>query len=264
MENAKGEADKVRAYLAAMRLAIHDIAIYPRNPKSHIFDGVTFGLLSKVFSLADAIAVLVKNQHPEEGFGLVRTLVECTLNLRYLTRDPPEYEARAYRFSTFYFAEQGYWLHAMLEYYKDDPAMIAKLKANAREQKITADPERVTHWSGDKKFSTYKVATKEHPLDGQLWTLRQRKADYESGYFRTSAYVHGSHEAVDRFYPDGVNAAFVPQLHSEGARREARAACLMVVRYVYQAARYTLFGAQILNMDAIDKVFRETIAAIDL
>jgi hypothetical protein len=261
MENAKGEADKVRAYLAAMRLAIQDIAIYPR--KYYIFDVVTFGLLSKVFSLADAIAALVENQHPEEGFGLVRTLVECTLNLRYLTRDRPEWEARAYRFSKFYFTEQGHWLHAMLEYYKDDSAMIAKLKANARKQRITADPERVTHWSGDEKFSTYKVATEEHPLDGKLWTLRQRKADYESGYFRTSAYVHGSHEAVDRFYPDDDNAAFVPRLHSDGATREARAACWMVVRYVHQAVRYTLFGAQILDMDAIDKVFRETIAAID-
>jgi hypothetical protein len=152
VETPKSFTDEVRAYLAAMRQAIKDIAVYPR--KLQMFDDVTFGLLSKVFSLADAIVVLVENQHPEEGFGLVRTLVECTLNLRYLTRDRREYEARAYRFSKFFFAEQGKWLHAMLEYYEDDPVMIAKLKANAKRWRITADPERLAHWSGDKNFST--------------------------------------------------------------------------------------------------------------
>jgi hypothetical protein len=261
MENAKGEADKVRAYLAAMRLAIQDIAIYPRNPRYYIFDAVTFGLLSKAFSLADAVAVLVENRHPEEGFGLVRTLVECALNLRYLTRDRPEYEARAQRFAQFYFKERGYWLHQMLEYFKNDPEMIANLEANAREQNLTADKKRPKHWSGMKDF-TWRVATEDHPLDGALYTPRHRQADYEAGFFRTSPYVHGSHDAVDSFYPD-ANTVFVPRLQSKGAGRMALLACQMTVRHLHQAVRHTLFGAQILDMDAIDKVFRETIAAFD-
>src|SRR5580692_811478 len=105
MKNSKVGAGVLRAYLAAMRLAIQDLAIRPRAPDRHIFYAVTFGLLSKAFSLADAVAVLVENQHPEEAFGLVRTLVECTLNLRYLTRDPAQYEARALLFAQHYFFE---------------------------------------------------------------------------------------------------------------------------------------------------------------
>jgi hypothetical protein len=260
MENAKGEADKVRAYLAAMRLAIQEIAIYPRNRDPYYFDAVTFGLLSKMFSLADAVSVLVENQHPEEGFGLVRTLVECTLNLRYLTRDPAQYEARAQRFARFYFTEAGYWLHQMLEYFKDDPETIAKLVANAQEQKITADKRFPRHWSGENDFKLWRVAIEEHPFDGALFTLSQRQADFETGYFRTSSYVHGSHGAVDSFYPD-ANALFVPRLQSKGAGRVGRAACLMTIRYLHQAVRYTLLAAQILNMDAIDEHFKQAMGA---
>ena len=261
MENAKGEADKVRAYLAAMRSAIQDIAIYPRNPKYYIFDAVTFGLLSKAFSLADAVSVLVENQHPEEGFGLVRTLVECTLNLRYLTKDRAHYEARAQRFAQFYFKEQGYWLHQMLEYFKDDPEMIAKLEANAREQNLTANKKRPKHWSGKKDF-TWRVATEDHPLDGVFYTPRHRQADYEAGFFRTSPYVHGSHDAVYSFYPD-ANTVFVPRLQSKGAGRMAHLACQMTVRYLHQAVRHTLFGAQILDMDAIEEHFKQAMRAFD-
>jgi hypothetical protein len=260
MENAKGEADKVRAYLAAMRSAIQDIAIYPRNQDSDMFYTVTFGLLSKTFSLADAVAVLVENQHPEEGFGLVRTLVECTLNLRYLTRDPEQYEERARRFARFYFTEAGYWLHQMLEYFKDDPPMIAKLEANAQEQKITADKKLPGHWSGEKDFKLWRVAIEEHPFDGVLFTLRHRQADFETGFFRTSPYVHGSHGAVDSFYPD-AHAVFVPRLQSKGAGPVGRAACLMTVRYLHQAVRYTLLATQILNMDAIDEHFKQAMGA---
>lgn len=260
MENAKGEADKVRAYMAAMRSAIQDIAIYPRNPKYYIFDAVTFGLLSKAFSLADAVSVLVENQHPEEGFGLVRTLVECTLNLRYLTKDRAHYEARAQRFAQFYFTEAGYWLHQMLEYFKDDPQMIAKLEANALEQNITADKKLPVHWSGEKDFTLWRVAIEEHPFDGRLFTLRHRQVDFESGYFRTSPYVHSSHRAADSFYPD-ANAVFVPWLQSKGTGGMACLACLMTIRYLHQAVRYTLLAAQIRNMDAIDEHFKQAMGA---
>jgi hypothetical protein len=218
VKTAQSEANHVRAYLAGMRSAIQDIAIYPRNPKYYIFDAVTFGLLSKVFSLADAVAALVESQHPEEGFGLVRTLVECTLNLRYLTRDRDQYGARAMRFAKFYFIERGYWLHQMLEYFKNDSEMIAKLEANAREQKITANKKLPGHWSGEPNFTPWRVATEHHPSDPALYTERHRQADFESGYFRPSAYVHGSHDAVESFYPE-TNEAFVPRLQSKRGRR---------------------------------------------
>jgi Family of unknown function (DUF5677) len=258
VKTAKSEAGELRVYLEAMRSAIQDTAIYARSAERHIFDAVTFGLLSKVFSLADAIALLVENQHPEEGFGLVRTLFECTLNLRYLTRDPAQYESRALRFAQFHFFEGGYWLHQMLEYFKDHPAMIAKLEANAREQSITADPKRPKHWSGMNKDFTWRVAIDDHPLDGAHFTVRQRQVEYETGFFRTSPYVHGSHEAVDGFYSDG-GAVFVPRFHSKrDGGVEARAACWMVISHVHQATRYTLFGAGIRNMDAVYKVFEQS------
>jgi hypothetical protein len=261
MENAKGDAGVLRAYLAAMRLAIQDIAIYPRNSDRYIFDAVTFGLLSKVFSLADAVAVLVENQHPEEGFGLVRTLVECTLNLRYLTKDPAQYEACAQRFAKFYFTEAGYWLHQMLEYFKDDPRMITKLKENAQKQKITADKRFPGHWSGEKNLTLWRVAIEEHPFDRALFTRRHRQADFEAGYFRTSPYVHGSHDAIYSFYPD-ADVVFVPRLQSKGKGREGNVACLMTVRYLHQACRYTLLASQILHMDAINEHFKQAIGAL--
>lgn len=75
-------------------------------------------------------------------------------------------------------------------------------------------------------------------------------------------YVHGSHDAVDSFYPD-ANTVFVPRLQSKGAGRMAHLACQMTVRYLHQAVRHTLFGAQILDMDAIEEHFKQAMRAFD-
>jgi hypothetical protein len=261
VKTAKQAADVVRAYLAAIQQVIDDIRIYPRNQRYYLFDAVTFGLLSKVFSVADAVTVLVEHQHPEEAFGLCRTLVECTLNLRFLTRERIHNEKRAQLFALHYFDEAGFWLHQMLEFYAGNSKMLAKLKANALQHNIAATPNKPRHWSGVKDF-TWSVAVEQHPCDGKVFKRSHRQAEYEVDYFRTSAYVHGSHGSIETFYPAN-GAAFTPRHHSTDIAT-GQVACSIVLHNVQQAVLYTLYGAQVLrpNVDdelntALSKPFRD-------
>jgi hypothetical protein len=105
-----------------MRQAIEDSTIYPRFAEGYA-DRVILGTLTKAFSLAEAALILIKNDHPEEGFGLARSVVECALNLRYLTQDRDERESRALAFVSFFKKEKQYWLHQAKEFLKDRKAL---------------------------------------------------------------------------------------------------------------------------------------------
>jgi hypothetical protein len=84
-----------------VRAAVRDIAVYARV---YVFDQVILGLLSKAFSLSDAALILIESDHPEEAYGLARSLAECAMNLRFLTQgeDRTERESRALKFSYFF------------------------------------------------------------------------------------------------------------------------------------------------------------------
>ena len=169
VETARDQVDEVQSYLVAMRQAVKDMAVYPRDPERYMFDAVIFGTLSKAFSVAHAALVLIENQHPEEAFGLARSLVECTLNLRYLTQDRRQHETRALAFAKFFFKEKQYWLHQAKEFYKDEPEILADFEKYADENDIVADEKgALKHWSGEKKGFTWEAVAADHPLDGVM------------------------------------------------------------------------------------------------
>jgi hypothetical protein len=106
----QNQIDWVKTYITRMSELIADLAVFPRVPSRSIFDSVACAVLSKAFCLSDSAVILIEAGHPEEAFGLVRSVVECALNLRYLTQDKNGRAARATAFADFYFRERQYWL----------------------------------------------------------------------------------------------------------------------------------------------------------
>jgi hypothetical protein len=262
METRKEQVDEVRSYLKKMRGLIKDLSVYPRCAERYIFDHVVLGTLSKAFSLADAALVLIDNRHPEEAFGLSRSLVECTLNLRYLTQDRSEQAARAMAFATFYFKERQYWLAQAQVLFKNDPEALGEFDKYARDNGIVADEKSAArHWSGKTSF-TWLAVSEDHPLDGPLNKISHRKIDFEIGYHQTSAYVHGSFHAIESFFPD-EQAIYAPRLVSDGDEQQGQKALFTIVRYVHQAVRYAIFGMGIDKVPGIDSQYRATLARLD-
>ena len=195
MTTKQDQIDKVRAYLTRMRETIAELTVYPRI--SSMFDTIVCAILSKTFSLADAALILIEAQHPEEAYGLVRSIVECALNLRYLTQDQSqsERETRAGAFANFFFVERQFWLHQAKEYLTD-PEVLAEIDRYAAENKIVPDTKpAMQHWSGLQGF-TWKVISMDHPLDGPTYEPKNRKVDYAIDYHQTSAYVSAGGQQV--------------------------------------------------------------------
>jgi Family of unknown function (DUF5677) len=262
METRKEQVDEVRGYVERICNIVRDLAIYPRCAERYIADHVILGMLSKTFSLAHAALGLIETHHPEEAFGLARSLVECTLNLRYITQEKSEQTTRAMAFATFFFKEQQYWLSQAKEFFKNDPTALAEFNRFASDNNIVADPKPASgHWSGKSAF-TWLAVKGDHPLDGPLNKIDHRKIDFEIGYHQTSAYVHGSFHAIESFFPD-ERAVYAPRLFSEGDEQEGSKTLFAVVRYIHQAVRYAVFAMEIDNTAAIDSAYREMLDRLD-
>jgi len=262
METRKEQLDEVRSYLKKMCGVVQDLSIYPRCAERYTFDHVVFGTLSKAFSLADAALVLIENHHAEEAFGLSRSLVECTLNLRYLTENQSEQAERAMAFASFFFKEKQYWLAQAKEFFKNDAVALAEFDKHARDNNIVADPKpALEHWSGKSRF-TWQTVKEDHPLDGPLNKFSHRKIDFAIGYHQTSAYVHGSFHAVESFFPE-ERAVYTPRLVSNGDEQQGQKTLFEVVRYIHQSVRYAMFGMQIDSTATVDSAYRDTLARLD-
>jgi hypothetical protein len=260
MTPEQNQIDLVRRYLEKTREAIRRIGIYTRSVDKNIFDHVVFGLLSKAFSLADAALLLVENDHPDEAFGLARSLVECAFNLRYLTQDSDQNAPRAWTFAEWFFKERQYWLY-QAKAFLTDPVIIAELDKYAKENAITADPRAASgHWSGLAHF-VWEVTVMDHPLDGSTYPTLHRKIEFATNYHETSAYVHCSFAAIDGILPDEL-AIYDPRWKSTGREQEGQRTLFTIVQYVYHAVRYALFGMKHEDTVEVSTLFGYTLAQL--
>lgn len=251
----------VRAYLQSVRAAVQDIAVYGRL---YVFDQVILGLLSKSFSISDAALTLIENEHPEEAYGLSRSLVECALNLRFLTQDEDraEREIRAWKFARFFYKEKQYWLYQAKQWITD-ASLIAEMDKFAAENSIAADPKAASnHWSGVAGF-TWHCVNLDHPLDGQTYDLKSRKIAYAVDYHATSAYVHGSHDAIEHLLPF-TRSVYAPLLRlSDDDGQAGQKTLYIVVQYSHLSTRYAMFGMEVEKTQFIDEEYRRALAALE-
>src|SRR6266508_3042869 len=105
----------MREYVAAMEAEVNGWQLIPRIPARFPFYSISLEAVSKAFALSDACLVLLESAFPDEAFGLARSLVECALNLRFLTEDPERLFERSLKFVRFSEADMQLWLHYTLE-----------------------------------------------------------------------------------------------------------------------------------------------------
>jgi hypothetical protein len=263
LENATSNQSQtyvVRFYMENLRDAVRRIGIYTRNADKNLFDHIVFGLLSKAFSIADAALLLIENHHPEEAFGLIRSLVECAFNLRYLTQEPLEYHRRALAFAKWFYKEQQYWLHQAKEFLTD-VEILAEVDKYAQENGITPDAKAaVGSWSGLAGF-VWQVCKMDHPLDGSTNSQKHRKIEFATDYHLTSGYVHCSLAAIEGMLPC-TGAVYDPRWRSEGREQQGQKTLYISVLHIHSAVRYVLFSMGVENTEEVNQLFSQALAQL--
>jgi hypothetical protein len=99
-----------KAFLDDAEKKINERNFDLRPRETHPFDYIAAEFLSKCFALSRAALLLIESGFPDEAFGMIRTLVECAANLRYITAVKDEQDARVQSFIDYARQERGIWL----------------------------------------------------------------------------------------------------------------------------------------------------------
>jgi hypothetical protein len=251
----------VEDYVASVKQVVDNIGIHTPDVADAPFDWISLAHLSKVFSLADSCLILLRQQHPDEAFGLARTIVECAANLRYLTQNPAEQAARTHLFVEYAEKERRYWLE-QIRAHVEDPEMIQDAedfaKANEVEKTGHKPLAALGHWSGLSNF-VWKVMEMDHPLDGDTNPPPLRKKIYAAEYHSTSHYVHGSEWSLRNYHPIAGRVYSVRSSSEEYDKTAIKLLHLIVV-HLHENVRYALFGLGISPPTSLDDLFTRVVA----
>lgn len=101
----------------------------------------------------------------DQAYALSRSLVECALNLRYLTEELDELAARTNKYIQFEKTEKQYWMYWALQILKGTSRETAILDY-AKDYGLSPDTKGASrHWSGENGFA-WHTNLKDRPLDG--------------------------------------------------------------------------------------------------
>jgi hypothetical protein len=239
--------DSVEDYVAAVRQLVNDIGIHTPDVADGPFASILLAHLSKVFALADSCLILLRQQHPDEAFGLARTIVECAANLRYLTQNPAEQTARAGLFVEYAEKERRYWLE-QIRVHVEDPEIVEDAEDFAEVNEVEKAGHKplsaLGHWSGLSDF-VWKAMKMDHPLDDASsplpLPLPLRKKMYAEDYHSPSNYVHCSERGLRNYYPIPGQAYSVRSSSEEYDVITVTLLHLIVV-HLHESVRYSLFG----------------------
>jgi len=265
----------VREYLEQWKSAIDGMGIYVISPSGRTFDSIAFSLLNKAYRLSNACIALLEQGSPDEAFGLARSIIECSLNLRYMTLDPDKIGSRANDFVDFVFCEKKHFLEQCRKYLGPGPDLDA-VEAFAKQEGIeerwaSIVPGRMqvknlplNDWKliESNDWNGWKIATEPHPLDGRInkhdWIRRQFAADYRG----SSAMVHCSIRALDNIFAEpGIPYKVGDNIETTFDHRFEP--LMIIVTNLYLAARYTLFGANVEGPDCLDTLFEDASSKLE-
>jgi len=251
-----GELRKIRAYVRKAEASIAGLGIVPRVAHKYPFDIVALAMLSKAFALSKACLKLLTSDHPDEAYGLVRSLVECGANLRYLTSDPAEQERRTRAFVKYAMADKAYWYHYALEIAKGEKKR-AELRAYAKQYGISPNTKLARqHWSGKGSGFVWDVTLADHPLDGPV-TEKHRRIAHAADYHQTSGFVHCGLQAIDCYYVDDGVPFKVSR--SSGHHETHQSALFIILIYIHSSIGYVLYGLNLERPGELNAFFQRTL-----
>ncbi len=269
-----GNLAVVREYLTRWKAAIDGMGTYVISPKGRTFDSIAFSLINKAYRLSKACIVLLETGYSDEAFGMARSIIECSLNLRYMTLDPEKIGSRSNDYVDFVFCEKKHFLEQCRKYLgpgKDldaveafaDQEEIEERWASIVPNRMKVKNLQLNDWklieSAD--WTGWKIATEPHPLDGQInkddWITRQYAADYRG----CSAMVHCTIRALDNIFAEPeIQFKVGDNLKTTFDHRFEP--LIIIVTNLYLAARYTFFGANIDDASSFDKLLEDVISKL--
>jgi Family of unknown function (DUF5677) len=177
-----------RNYASKLERIVSGLELFPRNANKVAFDSMVLQAISKAFALARAALLLFDRGFPDEAYGLSRSLVECSVGLRYITAEPDDQERRTREFIRFDETEQNYWLDQARQHLSD-PVRLQEIEFSHLAQELDAkhlDPkDAFRHWSSHRAF-IWDVMRQPHPLDPPNITPQQSKMAFAVDYHAPS------------------------------------------------------------------------------
>lgn len=253
--NSIREIRSVQAYLRRAEREVDRLGIVPRLPYRHPFDILGLAMVSKVFALSKACLKLLVFNFPDEAFGLSRSIVECSTNLRYLTAEPDLQYRRSRDFVKFTMADKAFWAHYALEH-STEKGKESEIRQYMEREGIVADTKPARrHWSGEDGF-VWKVAISDHPLDGAK-TQKHRKAEHAANYYNANTFVHCSCPAIDSYCPNEGTAFRVSS--SSGLRKTGNSTLFVITVSVHSSIGYALFGMNIDHPARLNMLCQKTL-----
>lgn len=239
--------ETVKKYLDGWKANLDSLGIWVREPYACLFDAIAFSLLNKAFKLSLACLCLIEADFADEAYGLSRSVLECAINLRCLTLDPVEIEARAQNYLDFFHAERKYFLDLCRKEISDPNSLhrIESLAATERVDARWSDPRKrnISDWKKieGRQWDLFKIVTEPHPLDAELEGNYPILAHYTTTYRAASVMVHCSIRALDNNFavsPFPFRVADRLVTHYDHRNEPL----VTITAGLHLAARYALFG----------------------
>jgi hypothetical protein len=251
-----GEIKKVSRFIRVAESEINSLGIYPRKPYTCPFDILGLATVSKAIALSKACLKLVASGFPDEAYGLSRSIVECANNLRFMTMEWDQCDARVRKYVRQHLANKAYWAHYCLELYTGRPEE-QEIRDYMDAEGIVPDTRPASlHWSGSRSGFIRDTMTKDHPLDGTV-TEKHKKIAYAADYFQTSTFVHCSLPAVDNY---AVEEATPFQVSTSTSLHETSQSTLFIVfLYLHSTIAYALFGMNMDRPPKLQEAFQKTL-----
>ncbi|MGO9323811.1 MAG: DUF5677 domain-containing protein [Terracidiphilus sp.] len=257
----------VQEYMTQWKSFVDGLGIYVISPKGRTFDSIAFSLLNKAYRLSKACIALLEAGYSDEAFGIARSIIECSLSLRYMTLDPAKIGSRSNDYVDFVFCEKKHFLEQCRKYLGPGldldavEAFADKEEIEERWASIVPDRARfknlpLNDWKliESSDWNGWKIATEPHPLDSQVnksdWIRRQFAADYRGG----SAMVHCTIRSLDNVFAE-PGIAFKVGDNIKTTFDHRFEPLMIIVTNLYLAVRYTFFGANIDGTDCFDNLF---------
>jgi len=236
------DLQNLKLFISAAENEIKELGIIKRIENRYPFDSVADEMLSKVFALARSVVILIESDQPEEAYGLSRSIVECALNLRWITSEPGLVQARAFKFVRYGFAVKNFWYWWVKKRY---PAgqMVNDADDYAAAWNLIADgSDAFRHWSSEKQFT--RIASElKHPLDAHGLTPEDHAAKRAIDYFNPSCFVHCSQPGMDSYFTE--QPLFEIHRHKADPRNFSRLAIFICNTYLHEAIAYATYGMNI-------------------
>jgi hypothetical protein len=260
--NNSSQIALIRQYIAEVETEVNTLKIFPRDKFRYAFDSIALEIVSKSFALAKACICLLDSGFPDEAYGLVRSLVECALSLRYLTQDRSHLDKRTDDFIKHELAEKQYWLFYALEQFSGKP-QEQELKEYARELGIEPDKKLATrHWSGIRRGYAWEMISGDHELDGAAATEQHKSVTYAIDYHQTSSYVHCSQPSLNNYFPkEGTPYKVMPSSGDYG--HSSQPVLFITLIYLHSAICYALYGLSVDRPKSINQLFQQTLGKME-